>query len=157
MWRNLRSPGNVHNLTGFQSEKSKSSLPLSLVEFLLFPRSAYLLYYFDVHQVMQLGIPNMPQSEINKRISESWKRLSVAEKSYYLEKAKLEKEGMDTVSYIVNLLTLAETMFLSREYSNKRLNLHPWSRHLHIFCLELNNIFCKHLIDSWYQNKLICG
>lgn len=60
------------------------------------PRSAYLLYYFDVHQIMQLGIPNLPQSEINKRISESWKRLSVAEKSYYLEKAKLEKEGMDT-------------------------------------------------------------
>uniref|UniRef100_A0A3B4Z1N1 HMG domain-containing protein 3-like n=1 Tax=Stegastes partitus TaxID=144197 RepID=A0A3B4Z1N1_9TELE len=58
--------------------------------------SAYLLYYFDVHQIMQLGIPNMPQSEINKRISESWKRLSVAEKSYYLEKAKLEKEGIDT-------------------------------------------------------------
>uniref|UniRef100_A0A3P8TET1 HMG-box containing 3 n=1 Tax=Amphiprion percula TaxID=161767 RepID=A0A3P8TET1_AMPPE len=62
------------------------------------PRSAYLLYYFDVHQIMQLGIPNMPQSEINKRISESWKRLSVAEKSYYLEKAKLEKEGIDTSS-----------------------------------------------------------
>lgn len=62
------------------------------------PRSAYLLYYFDVHQIMQLGIPNLPQSEINKRISESWKRLSVAEKSYYLEKAKLEKEGMDTSS-----------------------------------------------------------
>uniref|UniRef100_A0A3B4ZHE3 HMG domain-containing protein 3-like n=1 Tax=Stegastes partitus TaxID=144197 RepID=A0A3B4ZHE3_9TELE len=67
------------------------------------PRSAYLLYYFDVHQIMQLGIPNMPQSEINKRISESWKRLSVAEKSYYLEKAKLEKEGIDTVSYISSL------------------------------------------------------
>lgn len=47
---------------------------------------------------MQLGVSNMPQSEINKRISESWKRLSVAEKSYYLEKAKLEKEGIDTVS-----------------------------------------------------------
>ncbi|CAN9514946.1 unnamed protein product [Ophioblennius macclurei] len=62
------------------------------------PRSAYLLYYFDVHQIMQLGVPNLPQSEINKRISESWKRLSVAEKSYYLEKAKLEKEGMDTSS-----------------------------------------------------------
>ncbi|XP_030594414.1 HMG domain-containing protein 3 isoform X2 [Archocentrus centrarchus] len=62
------------------------------------PRSAYLLYYFDVHQIMQLGVSNMPQSEINKRISESWKRLSVAEKSYYLEKAKLEKEGIDTSS-----------------------------------------------------------
>lgn len=44
----------------------------------------------------------MPQSEINKRISESWKRLSVAEKSYYLEKAKLEKEGIDTVSCSLN-------------------------------------------------------
>lgn len=48
---------------------------------------------------MQLGSQNMPQSEVNKKISESWKRLSVTEKSYYLEKAKLEKEGMDTVSY----------------------------------------------------------
>ncbi|XP_027865252.1 HMG domain-containing protein 3 isoform X2 [Xiphophorus couchianus] len=62
------------------------------------PRSAYLLYYFDVHQVMQLGTPNLPQSEVNKRISESWRRLSVAEKSYYLERAKLEKEGIDTTS-----------------------------------------------------------
>lgn len=48
---------------------------------------------------MQQEIPNLPQSEINKRISESWKRLSVAEKAYYLEKAKSEKEGTDTVSY----------------------------------------------------------
>ncbi|KAG8004068.1 HMG domain-containing protein 3 [Nibea albiflora] len=62
------------------------------------PRSAYLLYYFDVHQIMQQEIPNLPQSEINKRISESWKRLSVAEKAYYLEKAKSEKEGIDTSS-----------------------------------------------------------
>uniref|UniRef100_UPI003AAD7DBE HMG domain-containing protein 3 isoform X2 n=1 Tax=Centroberyx gerrardi TaxID=166262 RepID=UPI003AAD7DBE len=62
------------------------------------PRSAYLLYYFDVHQMMQQEIPNLPQSEINKRISESWKRLSVAEKGYYLEKAKLEKEGIETPS-----------------------------------------------------------
>uniref|UniRef100_A0A3B5KVL0 HMG box domain containing 3 n=1 Tax=Xiphophorus couchianus TaxID=32473 RepID=A0A3B5KVL0_9TELE len=61
-------------------------------------KSAYLLYYFDVHQVMQLGTPNLPQSEVNKRISESWRRLSVAEKSYYLERAKLEKEGIDTTS-----------------------------------------------------------
>uniref|UniRef100_A0A3Q2CTF3 HMG box domain containing 3 n=1 Tax=Cyprinodon variegatus TaxID=28743 RepID=A0A3Q2CTF3_CYPVA len=61
------------------------------------PRSAYMLYYFDVQQIMQLGTLNLPQSEVNKRISESWKRLSVAEKSYYLERAKLEKEGIDTV------------------------------------------------------------
>uniref|UniRef100_A0A3Q3W5X9 HMG box domain-containing protein n=1 Tax=Mola mola TaxID=94237 RepID=A0A3Q3W5X9_MOLML len=60
------------------------------------PRSAYLLYYFDVHQMMQQEVPNIPQSEINKRISESWKRLSVAEKAYYLEKAKSEKEGIDS-------------------------------------------------------------
>ncbi|XP_034545320.1 HMG domain-containing protein 3 isoform X2 [Notolabrus celidotus] len=62
------------------------------------PRSAYLLYYFDVHQMMQQEIPNLPQSEINKRISESWKRLSVAEKAYYLEMAKSQKEGVDTLS-----------------------------------------------------------
>ncbi|KAF3838254.1 hypothetical protein F7725_010022 [Dissostichus mawsoni] len=62
------------------------------------PRSAFLLYFFDVHQIMQQEIPNLPQSEINKRISESWKRLSVAEKGYYLEKAKSEKEGIDTSS-----------------------------------------------------------
>lgn len=67
-------------------------------------RSAYLLYYFDVHQLMQQEVPNIPQSEINKRISENWKRLSVAEKAYYLEKAKSEKEGMDGVSVIVNVL-----------------------------------------------------
>uniref|UniRef100_A0A1A8CZG4 HMG box domain containing 3 n=3 Tax=Nothobranchius kadleci TaxID=1051664 RepID=A0A1A8CZG4_NOTKA len=62
------------------------------------PRSAYLLYYFDVHQTMQTATPNMPQSEVNKRISESWRRLSVAEKRHYLERAKLEKEGMETSS-----------------------------------------------------------
>ncbi|CAL8355148.1 unnamed protein product [Merluccius merluccius] len=62
------------------------------------PRSAYLLYYFDFHQVIQQESPNLPQSEINKRISESWKRLNVAEKGYYLERAKLEKEGVDTSS-----------------------------------------------------------
>lgn len=67
-------------------------------------RSAYLLYYFDVHQLMQQEIPNIPQSEINKRISENWKRLSVAEKAYYLEKAKSEKEGMDTVSFSFKVL-----------------------------------------------------
>ncbi|XP_077464848.1 HMG domain-containing protein 3 [Stigmatopora argus] len=63
------------------------------------PRSAYLLYYFDVHQTMQHERPNQPQSEINKRISESWKRLSVAEKRYYLEKADSEKEGSDRLSF----------------------------------------------------------
>ncbi|CAL9706756.1 unnamed protein product [Knipowitschia caucasica] len=57
------------------------------------PRSAYLLYYFDIYQVMQREVPNLPQSEINKRISESWRKLSVAKKSYYIEKAKSEKEG----------------------------------------------------------------
>lgn len=60
------------------------------------------MYYFDVHQIMQQEIPNLPQSEINKRISESWKGLSVAEKGYYLEKAKSEKEGLDTVRHILN-------------------------------------------------------
>nr|XP_057919467.1 HMG domain-containing protein 3 isoform X2 [Doryrhamphus excisus] len=63
------------------------------------PRSAYLLYYFDVYQIIQQETPNQPQSEINKRISESWKRLSVAEKGYYLEKAKSEKEGTNTLSH----------------------------------------------------------
>lgn len=72
-------------------------------------RSAYLLYYFDVHQLMQQEIPNIPQSEINKRISENWKRLSVAEKAYYLEKAKSEKEGMDGVSVIFSVLLVQMT------------------------------------------------
>lgn len=53
---------------------------------------------------MQQEIPNLPQSEINKRISESWKRLSVAQKAHYLEKAKAEKEGTDTVRYILDML-----------------------------------------------------
>ncbi|XP_069510177.1 HMG domain-containing protein 3 isoform X2 [Ambystoma mexicanum] len=59
------------------------------------PRSAYLLYYYDIYLKVQQDLPNLPQSEINKKISESWRLLSVAEKSYYLEKAKLEKEGQD--------------------------------------------------------------
>lgn len=63
-----------------------------------------MLYYFDVHQLMQQEIPNIPQSEINKRISENWKRLSVAKKAYYLEKAKSEREGVDTVSVLFNVL-----------------------------------------------------
>ncbi|KAL4631352.1 HMG domain-containing protein 3 isoform X2 [Arapaima gigas] len=62
------------------------------------PRSAYLLYYFDIHQSMQQEYPDLPQSEINKRISESWKRLNVADKGYYLERAKLEKDGIDPSS-----------------------------------------------------------
>ncbi|XP_054454066.1 HMG domain-containing protein 3 [Anoplopoma fimbria] len=79
-------------------KKRKSKTQEDSVEKPKKPRSAYLLYYFDVHQIMQKEIPNLPQSEINKRISESWKRLSVAEKGYYLEKAKSEKEGIDTMS-----------------------------------------------------------
>lgn len=63
-------------------------------------RSAYLLYYYDIYLKVQQELPNHPQSEINKKISESWRLLSVAEKSYYLEKAKLEKEGLDPVSYL---------------------------------------------------------
>ncbi|XP_069387626.1 HMG domain-containing protein 3 isoform X2 [Paralichthys olivaceus] len=79
-------------------KKRKSKAQEDNVERAKKPRSAYLLYYFDVHQLMQQEVPNLPQSEINKRISESWKRLSVAEKAYYLEKAKSEKEGLDTSS-----------------------------------------------------------
>ncbi|XP_069754269.1 HMG domain-containing protein 3 isoform X1 [Narcine bancroftii] len=59
------------------------------------PRPAYLLYYYDTHLKVQQDFPNLPRSEINKKISENWRRLSVAEKSVYLEKAKLEKEGID--------------------------------------------------------------
>ncbi|KAH0512897.1 HMG domain-containing protein 3 [Microtus ochrogaster] len=59
------------------------------------PRSAYLLYYYDIYLKVQQELPHLPQSEINKKISESWRLLSVAERSYYLEKAKLEKEGLD--------------------------------------------------------------
>lgn len=61
-------------------------------------RSAYLLYYYDIYLKVQQELPHLPQSEINKKISESWRLLSVAERSYYLEKAKLEKEGLDPVS-----------------------------------------------------------
>ncbi|NXR13147.1 HMGX3 protein, partial [Semnornis frantzii] len=72
--------------TGDHGEKAKK------------PRSAYLLYYYDIYLKVQQELPHLPQSEINKKISESWKLLSVAEKSYYLEKAKLEKEGLDPSS-----------------------------------------------------------
>ncbi|XP_026186675.1 HMG domain-containing protein 3 [Mastacembelus armatus] len=79
-------------------KKRKSKAQEDSVEKMKKPRSAYLLYYFDVHQILQKEVPNLPQSEINKRISESWKRLSVAEKGYYLEKARSEKEGISTSS-----------------------------------------------------------
>ncbi|CAJ0934204.1 unnamed protein product, partial [Ranitomeya imitator] len=69
------------------------------------PRSAYLLYYYDIYLKVQQEVPHLPQSEINKKISESWKLLSVAEKSYYLERAKLEKEGLDS-----NIKSCSSTM-----------------------------------------------
>uniref|UniRef100_A0A8D2MW46 HMG box domain-containing protein n=1 Tax=Zonotrichia albicollis TaxID=44394 RepID=A0A8D2MW46_ZONAL len=72
-----------HKSTGDHGEKAKK------------PRSAYLLYYYDIYLKVQQELPHLPQSEINKKISESWRLLSVAERSYYLEKAKLEKEGLD--------------------------------------------------------------
>lgn len=74
------------------------------VKCVIWSRSAYLLYYFDIHQIMQLESPNLPQSEVNKRISEGWKRLSVSERSYYLEKAKMEKDGVESVRCIHTLL-----------------------------------------------------
>ncbi|XP_075756652.1 HMG domain-containing protein 3 [Pelodiscus sinensis] len=76
---------------GDQGEKAKK------------PRSAYLLYYYDIYLKVQQELPHLPQSEINKKISESWRLLSVAEKSYYLEKAKLEKEGLDPNSKLSTL------------------------------------------------------
>uniref|UniRef100_A0A3B5KVM3 HMG box domain containing 3 n=1 Tax=Xiphophorus couchianus TaxID=32473 RepID=A0A3B5KVM3_9TELE len=82
--------------------------------------SAYLLYYFDVHQVMQLGTPNLPQSEVNKRISESWRRLSVAEKSYYLERAKLEKEGIDTLPGFRKILPRANCFLVPNSAYTRR-------------------------------------
>ncbi|XP_067423221.1 HMG domain-containing protein 3 isoform X2 [Emydura macquarii macquarii] len=77
--------------SGDQGEKAKK------------PRSAYLLYYYDIYLKVQQELPHLPQSEINKKISESWRLLSVAEKSYYLEKAKLEKEGLDPNSKLSTL------------------------------------------------------
>ncbi|KAA0709846.1 HMG domain-containing protein 3 HMG box-containing protein 3 [Triplophysa tibetana] len=62
------------------------------------PRSAYLLYYFDVRQNMQQENPELPQSEINKCISDSWKRLNVADRGYYLERARMERDGVDPSS-----------------------------------------------------------
>lgn len=58
------------------------------------------MYYYDIYLKVQQELPHLPQSEINKKISESWRLLSVAERSYYLEKAKLEKEGLDPVSVV---------------------------------------------------------
>uniref|UniRef100_G1N564 HMG box domain-containing protein n=1 Tax=Meleagris gallopavo TaxID=9103 RepID=G1N564_MELGA len=73
---------------------------------LLHFRSAYLLYYYDIYLKVQQELPHLPQSEINKKISESWRLLSVAEKSYYLEKAKLEKEGLDPNSKVSSRTTV---------------------------------------------------
>ena len=67
------------------------------------PRSAYLLYYFDVHQRLQQEHPELPQSEINKRVSESWRRLSVADKAFYLDRASLERDGLGQVGHQQNL------------------------------------------------------
>uniref|UniRef100_A0A8C1GRY3 HMG box domain-containing protein n=1 Tax=Cyprinus carpio TaxID=7962 RepID=A0A8C1GRY3_CYPCA len=53
-------------------------------------RSAYLLYYFDVHQCVQQVHPDLPQSEINKCISDSWQR------------ARMEKDGIDPVSLLTD-------------------------------------------------------
>ncbi|XP_042593860.1 HMG domain-containing protein 3-like [Cyprinus carpio] len=61
-------------------------------------RSAYLLYYFDVHQCVQQVHPDLPQSEINKCISDSWQRLNVEDRGYYLERARMEKDGIDPSS-----------------------------------------------------------
>ncbi|XP_009871528.1 PREDICTED: HMG domain-containing protein 3 [Apaloderma vittatum] len=80
--------------TGDHGEKAKK------------PRSAYLLYYYDIYLKVQQELPHLPQSEINKKISESWRLLSVAEKSYYLEKAKLEKEGLDPNSKVSTRTTV---------------------------------------------------
>ncbi|XP_010895127.2 HMG domain-containing protein 3 isoform X2 [Esox lucius] len=85
-------------VTSPRKRKKNKAQPREIMEKPKKPRSAYLLYYFDVHQTMQHEFPNLPQSEINKRISLSWKRLNVADKGYYLEKAKLEKEGTDKTS-----------------------------------------------------------
>ncbi|KAM3867209.1 HMG domain-containing protein 3 [Diretmus argenteus] len=107
-------------------KKRKRKAQEDIVEKPKKPRSAYLLYYFDVHQIMQQERPNLPQSEINKRISESWKRLNVVEKGYYLEKAKLEKEGIDTSSLCPShdlpgfrkILPRAKYVFLPKGSSN---------------------------------------
>ncbi|NXA07046.1 HMGX3 protein, partial [Sapayoa aenigma] len=77
-----------HKSTSDHGEKAKK------------PRSAYLIYYYDIYLKVQQELPHLPQSEINKKISESWRLLSVTEKSYYLEKAKLEKEGLDPNSKV---------------------------------------------------------
>ncbi|XP_072368692.1 HMG domain-containing protein 3 isoform X2 [Scyliorhinus torazame] len=66
------------------------------------PRPAYLLYYHDTHLKVQQDFPNLPRSEINKKISESWRRLSVAEKGIYLENAKLEKEEIDPSDKLIS-------------------------------------------------------
>ncbi|NXL87862.1 HMGX3 protein, partial [Alectura lathami] len=83
-----------HKSPGDHGEKAKK------------PRSAYLLYYYDIYLKVQQELPHLPQSEINKKISESWRLLSVAEKSYYLEKAKLEKEGLDPNSRVTSRTTV---------------------------------------------------
>jgi len=85
----------------------------SLTLFSAVLRSAYLLYYFDFHQAVQQESPSLPQSEVNKRISESWKRLNVAEKAYYLERARLEREGVDTVRE--GVVTVREGVVTVRE------------------------------------------
>lgn len=58
-------------------------------------RFVYFLYYYDIYLKVQQEFFYFFQFEINKKISESWRFFSVVERSYYLEKVKLEKEGLD--------------------------------------------------------------
>lgn len=106
-----------------------------------FFRSAYLLYYYDIYLKVQQELPHLPQSEINKKISESWRLLSVAEKSYYLEKAKLEKEGLDPVIhlYFVSFGFLLAT-YLKNEYKN--------SNKTHDYILKIHKTF---LLEVYFK------
>uniref|UniRef100_UPI00359000D5 HMG domain-containing protein 3 isoform X2 n=1 Tax=Myxine glutinosa TaxID=7769 RepID=UPI00359000D5 len=59
------------------------------------PRPAYLHYYLDTHAQVQELHPELSRSEINKKVSEAWRRLPVNERRVYVERTSRERAQID--------------------------------------------------------------
>nr|XP_032832842.1 LOW QUALITY PROTEIN: HMG domain-containing protein 3 [Petromyzon marinus] len=60
------------------------------------PRPAYLHYYTEAHARVRRQHPELPRSEINRRVSEGWRRLAVGERDVYLQRAHAERARAST-------------------------------------------------------------
>ncbi|XP_061431790.1 HMG domain-containing protein 3 [Lethenteron reissneri] len=60
------------------------------------PRPAYLHYYTEAHARVRRLHPELPRSEINRRVSEGWRRLAVGERDVYLQRAHAERARAST-------------------------------------------------------------